>query len=67
MTVVTTIHERRILLCLFYSDTEKIRFVMFGTLLKCLKKLYVRLICFVDRNSGLSSYNIFHIFLLELY
>ena len=29
MTVASTIHERPTLLCLFYSDTEKIRFVIF--------------------------------------
>ena len=39
MTVATTIHERPTLLCLFYSDTEKIRFVIFETLLKCLNKV----------------------------
>lgn len=40
--------------CLFYSDTEKFRFVMFETLFKCLNKV-LRAFCFLDKNSGLSS------------
>ena len=54
MAVVPTIHECPTLSCLFYSDMEKFRFVMFETLFKCLNKV-LRAFCFLDKNSGLSS------------
>lgn len=39
MIVVLMIYECFILLCLFYSDVEKICFVIFEILFKCLNKV----------------------------